>query len=224
MPIQYASIDEANQLVTSLGGDGDSIVHLGNFGNSVFRFSDWHGFTRILRFTDRGHRQAREIEGELDYLLHLHAQLVPCHCPIAFPGGKFTYVSPRNEVMIATLFTVAPGIYVDETLPYWGRDIFQEWGKNLGLIHQALKSFKPQLKQRWIWSEESLIGDADKLIPKDDLESHREFNAVVNACLALKVKQDNFGMIHADHAPQNFNFDPMTKNITAFDFANCCYH
>jgi Ser/Thr protein kinase RdoA (MazF antagonist) len=37
------------------------------------------------------------------------------------------------------------------------------------------------------------------------------------------VREDTFGMTHADFGPRNFNYHP-ELGITAFDFGNCCYH
>lgn len=62
------------------------------------------------------------------------------------------------------------------------------------------------------------------LIPSDDFKSLNEFHEVMDLCKSLPKNSTNFGLIHADHAPQNFRYDVNQNRITSFDFGNCCYH
>ena len=96
----------------------------------------------------------------------------------------------------------------------------------MGSIHKASRSFQtaPGGPRRWNWDEEVLFRSADELIPKHDERSMREYEEVFNACKALPRDPGKFGVIHADHAPQNFSFDLTSGKIVAFDFGNCCYH
>lgn len=77
--------------------------------------------------------------------------------------------------------------------------------------------------RRWQWCEEGFIALAPQLIPAEDTASHRELEAVLRRLDELPVNTGTFGIIHADFAPQNFNYDP-ALGITTFDFGNCCYH
>lgn len=224
MPIQYATLIDAKTTVTHFGGEPDSVVHLGNFSNSVFSFNDWDGLKRILRFTDARHRTLTEVIGELEFLQHLQKQNVPACAPVLFPNGSLTIQYAQDSSLIGTLLTFVPGVYVDESSAAWRGTLFSEWGRNLALIHSASRPYDSNPRKRWIWNKEDIFVSADVLIPANDIQSRKELDFVLNACMGVKTSGQSFGMIHADHAPQNFNFEPATGTITAFDFANCCYH
>jgi amicoumacin kinase len=69
-----------------------------------------------------------------------------------------------------------------------------------------------------------MIARAEHLIPRHDSQSIEEFHEVIERCKGLPKSPSDFGLVHADHAPQNFRYDTEQSRLTAFDFGNCCYH
>ncbi|MBK9321361.1 MAG: phosphotransferase [Bdellovibrionaceae bacterium] len=221
----YADIADAKKVVVLWNGKPDSLVHLGDFGNSVFKYETYDNKFQVLRFTDVQQRSLKEVLGELEFLAHLEIRNVSSCRSLATLDGTLAsvYESSRGLFTCSSLGFIQ-GIQVSEESPYWNEGFFREWGRNLGEIHQASQSFCPTEQKRWQWDEEHLIKNAKALIPSDDYESLRIFQGVLFECQNLETKNSNFGVIHADHAPQNFQFDPAIKKITAIDFGNCCYH
>lgn len=224
--IRHASIKDAQKFVSQWSADTSSIEHIGDRGNSVFSFRNSKGDLQILRFTDPDFRSFEELLGELTFVDHLHAVGVPVAESVATKDGRSAFVAEcESGNLICSSIAYATGLEVQEGSLDWNRDFFMEWGRNLGLIHQAAAHFKPsQGFKRWQWEGEILIARAEQLIPVEDKESLKEFHEVMDFCRGLPKSPDEFGLIHADHAPQNFRYNPQTKEITAFDFGNCCYH
>ncbi len=225
--IRYAHIDEARRAVPRWGGDPSTVEHLGDRGNSVFSFKNANSQLQILRFTDKDFRSFDELNAELHFVNHLHDAGVPVARGLQANNGELSFWFPcASGELICSSISYAPGLEVLDDSPHWGATFFQEWGRNLGLIHQAAADFRPSADQphRWQWDKEILIAQAEKLIPAEDTKSREEFCEVLNFCHSLEKSPADFGLIHADHAPQNFRFEPESKRITAFDFGNCCYH
>ena len=223
--VRYATLEDARDTLLLWQGDPASAEHLGDRGNSVYRFKNRRGEWQILRFTDPDFRTLDETRAELELHRHLEIKQAPTCYAVASSQGGFTHtIETARGPLIASSLTYVSGILVQEGDPHWNRDFFRAWGRNLGEIHRATRAHRPIGAKRWHWSDEILIRKADELLPKDDVISRKEFEEVMAACAALKKTEQNFGLIHADHAPQNFNFDPVTGKIVAFDFGNCCYH
>lgn len=208
----------------ALWGDGFTLSHVADSGNSVF-IAERRGLKVILRLTNPAYRSEIECQGELDYLLHLSR----CRCRVAVPlpsrnGNLTEIVSEGESTLIASLFRWAPGLLVSPGDRNWNRLFFQEWGRSLGEIHRASKSFTPSDEgARWDWDQEILLRDAMRLIPEEETEVRRRFMSVVETIQSLPTSTDVYGMTHGDFAPQNFRFDPI-NGITSFDFGNCCRH
>lgn len=225
--IKYANIDDARFAVEHWSGDPQSVERLGDFGNSVFSFKNQDGKLQILRFTDPEFRSFEEVLAELSFVNHLYNDGVPAANAIPNTDGQLAVQIPCSPgVLICSSVSYARGIEVQEGSPHWTEDFFQEWGCNLALIHESSSRFIPSsgTHERWQWQNEILIQRAKQLIPKGDGKSLEEFNEVMDRCMALPMNPGEFGLTHADHAPQNFRYDLVTKKITAFDFGNCCYH
>ncbi|MES3037907.1 MAG: phosphotransferase [Bdellovibrionota bacterium] len=153
------------------------------------------------------------------------AENLIAYYPIATKDGtlalKFQGV---NGPMTCSVFKYIEGIELREGSPYLTDELYLKWGRNLAAIHQASRNYQPKNIRRWQWDEEHLIKNALTLIPSEDTKSRDQFLEIMRRCQALEKNDSNFGMIHADHAPQNFIFNPVTDEITAIDFGNCCYH
>jgi Ser/Thr protein kinase RdoA (MazF antagonist) len=217
--IRYADRDEAVFALKHWGGDASSLEHLGDFGNSVWRFRNLETDWQILRLTDSTFRTQSECLGELEFLEHLSRHCVDANAAVRTNSGDLC-VPCKDGKLIAASVTYSQGERVEETSTHWNSKLFAAWGRNLAQIHQASRSFAGS--GRWDWNQEILIRKADDLLPKADEQSRAEFDEIMNRCLALP--RADFGMIHADHAPQNFHFDPKREIVTSFDFGNSCYH
>lgn len=207
-----------------LWGSGFTLSHVADSGNSVF-IAERRGVKVILRLTNPDYRTEVECRGELDYLLHL----ARCRCRVAVPlpsrNGSLTQtIAEEGSILIASVFRWAPGLLVTPGDRNWNRSFFQEWGRSLGEIHRASKSFIPSDDgARWEWDQEILLRNAMTLIPEDEAEVRERFANVVERIRALPKTIEVYGMTHGDFAPQNFRFDPI-NGITSFDFGNCCRH
>lgn len=225
--VKYANLEDAKIAVKRWAGDPSSIEHIGDRGNSVFSFKNPIGELQILRFTDPDFRSFDEILAELNFVNHLKKSGVPVAESLETEDGAFAFQSECSSgTLICSSVAYAQGLEVIEGSSYWSPDFFKEWGKNLALIHKASMTYLPKTEdpKRWQWDEEILIAKAEQLIPASDKKSLQEFHEVLSLCKNLPKNRFNFGLIHADHAPQNFRFDLKTQSVVAFDFGNCCYH
>ncbi len=206
------------------GADAASIEHVGDFGNSVYRFSD-QGETFILRLTDPRDRSQQVNQAELDFLLHLKRSGVRVSTPIPSRAGRLIEaLAVADSPLLASVFDYAPGFVVTPDTPHWNEPFFRAWGRMLAQIHQAATSFEAQPDcRRWHWHEENLIAQARHLIPASDTLSLRELDDVLEHLSRLPISRESYGLTHADLGARNFHYHP-ALGITAFDFGNCCYH
>lgn len=205
-------------------GDADSIEHISDSGNSVYRFRR-SGLPLILRLTDPGYRSAAENLAELRFIRHLAESGVQVATPVLSANNNWIEEAWCGEgMLLASVFTVAPGQRVGPDSPHWGAEFFRDWGRAMGAIHHAATTFPAtEAEGRWRWHDEVFLQEAERLIPADDTESLRELEAVLHRLNTLPTTPDLFGMTHADFGPQNFHFS-IPHGITAFDFGNCCRH
>lgn len=224
--IRYAEIQDAQQIVMHWAGDPTSVAHIGNHATSIFQFKNDHGKTQILRLSDPTFRTLSEVVAELNFVAHLHADGVPVAPAIPNVQGELAIeLASKNGLFVCSSVGYAEGITVNETSRHWTNDFFEAWGRNLALIHESSSRYKPSIGPlRWNWKNEVLFRQAEDLIPPDDFGSRIEMEELFNQCERLETSSEEFGLIHADHAPQNFMYDAETNRVTAFDFGNCCYH
>lgn len=202
------------------------VRHIANSGNSVW-LAERNGEPLIVRLTDPAYRSFAECRGELAYVEHLHGCGVQVASCLPSEGGNLietVWGNAEGMEMLASVFTYAPGEYVNSSSPEWNDQLFIEWGRTLGKIHAASQTFNPVPEERrWLWKDELFLARARDLIPPDDTESIRELDRLFEWFDRLPQTVENFGMTHGDFGPQNFNYHPQ-NGITAFDFGNCCYH
>ncbi|MBK8229696.1 MAG: phosphotransferase [Candidatus Eisenbacteria bacterium] len=195
----------------------DQCVHVATSGNSVYHVVSG-GERYALRLTDPEHRTGPENEAETEFIRHLVAQALPVASPVASRAGRFV---EEVEGVSASLFGWIDGEEVDWTGPHWQAGFFRAWGRALGAIHRASIGYRGA--PRWEWQDERLLGQAEALIPEDDLVSRAELALTMRELAPLPRTEQEYGMIHADFAPLNFRFSPPDR-IMAFDFGNCCRH
>jgi len=198
-------------------GDPATLLHLATSGNAVYQFLD--GETpRILRLTDVAYRTPEAQRAEIEFLRHLETCGVRVAVPVPSRDGHFVETFGDHT---ACVFAWAPGVRVTPESPHWDHAFVSAWGRSLGAIHAAARSYHGP--RRWHWREEGFLADAYELLPRDDDAVRAEFAEVVERLAALPRSAASYGMTHADFGPQNFHWDPQL-GITAFDFGNCCSH
>jgi len=224
--IRQAEIQDAKNAVTLWGGDPESVAPIGHHATSVFQFKNAKSDIQILRLSDPAFRSLPEIIAEVNFVNHLYSEKVPVAAAISTVHGELAVeLAGRSGLFIASSVAYAEGSVVNETSMHWDDAFFEAWGRNLAHIHESSMRFKPSLGPfRWNWKDEVLFRQAEKLIPFDDTGSRREMEELFSLCEHLNISDKEFGLIHADHAPQNFRYDADKKCIIAFDFGNCCYH
>lgn len=198
--------------------------HIADSGNSVWLVRR-AGEPFVLRLSDPAYRSIAESRAEIDFLDHLDTCGVQVATAIpSTEGSTVETIRSNDEEMLASLFRHAPGERVDPSSPHWNDDLFLEWGRTLGRIHAASRIYEPDgERRRWHWKDELFLAHASRLIPREDSETLRAFDDLIEWFDKLPRASETFGMTHGDFAPQNFHYHP-EHGITAFDFGNCCYH
>lgn len=203
--------------------DPATIEHIGDFGNSVYAF-DMAGEKVILRLTEPRDRTESDNLAELDFLHHLRQNGAPVSTAIP---SRFTQrietITVDDVLLFASVFEYAPGIQVTPDSPYWQEPFFRAWGRTLAQIHRGATSFEAGEQRRWHWQDEILFADARRLIPASDTDSLRELDTLLEHFSQFPMQREIYGLIHADLGARNFHY-AHPGSITAFDFANCCYH
>lgn len=207
----------AKRALERWGGEEVSLRHVATSGNATYRFRHG-GDDRILRLTDPAHRSAAHNQAEMAFLLHLGREGVAACAPV--PSGSGALVESLEECS-ACVLSWAPGTKVEPDSEFWDDAFFREWGRHLARIHRAARGYTGPA--RWPWWQEGLIAEAERWIPAGDTCSRAELRRVREVLEALPRTADNYGMTHADFAPQNFHYD-RARGITSFDYGNCCDH
>lgn len=224
--IRYAQIQDAQNIVALWAGDPTSVAHIGNHATSVFQFNNDRGNSQILRLSDPDFRSVPATIAELSFVNYLYTEGVPVASAIPTQQGELAVkITGQSGNFVCSSVAYAKGIMVIENSANWDSNFFEAWGRNLALIHKSSVRFRPPCGPlRWNWKDEVLFRQAEELIPPDDIGSRIEMDEIFNQCERLKVSSEEFGLIHADHAPQNFMYNAEENRVTAFDFGNCCYH
>ncbi len=225
--IRHANIAIAKVAVKYWNGDPDSITHVGNHASSIFTFKNKDDNLQILRFTDPFFRSLSDTNAELAFVNHLYSENVPVAPALNTSEGLLAFeLQTKSGFFICSSIKFAEGIHIDESSQGWNIRFFKEWGRNIALIHASSIRFDTSNSTtvRWEWKNELLFRRAEVLIPPEDTESRRELQEIFSECECLSKSNNDFGLIHADHAPQNFRYAIEANRITAFDFGNCCYH
>jgi Ser/Thr protein kinase RdoA (MazF antagonist) len=186
-------------------------------GNDVWRF-EHAGEPYILRLTDAAWRSPALNRAECAFLEHASARGARVNRPVAARSGAAVEILDDAS---ATVFTWAGGDLVTSDDPRRNEAFFREWGRALGELHAAAETYDGP--PRWEWRDEGLLADADGLLPGADTAIRAQRDELYARLAALPVTRANYGLIHADFAPQNFRYD-RSGRITSFDFGNLCRH
>ena len=186
-------------------------------GNDVWRFEE-AGQPFILRLTHADWRSPAMNRAECAFLEHATARGARVNRPVPARSGALVEILDDAS---ASVFTWAEGDLVTSDDPRRNEAFFREWGRALATLHAAAGDYEGP--PRWEWRDEVLLADADRLLPAADTAIRAQRDELYARLAALPVTRGNYGLIHADFAPQNFRYDRAGR-ITSFDFGNLCRH
>ncbi|MGM0775412.1 MAG: phosphotransferase enzyme family protein [Bacillota bacterium] len=197
---------------------------LGDFENYVFQASK-DGEELILRITHSTHRKLEELLSEVDWMSYLRSEglKVPKVMPSRNGNMVEALEAGDGSVFYASLFSKAEGEPISVRTPEFNQELFHAWGRAVGKMHAATKSYVPSpgIVKRMQWEEEELL-TVEKYIPKEDQLIVKNTKDLLNLLHTLPKNIDNYGLIHTDIHSGNFFYDG--KDIQVFDFDDCCYH
>jgi len=182
------------------------------------------GRDHALRLTEPAFRTRSLIEAECDFVDFLASRGIAVARPIRSTSGNWVEkVANGPDHVYASVTSWAPGSQVEAGSPQWTESFIRAWGRSLGAIHTVSVSYRPPGPRRWHWREEGWIANAENLFNPEDKEVRTVFAQLLSELASIPEKPGEFGLIHGDHWPQNFHYDPEGR-ITHFDFENCRYH
>ncbi|WP_436375545.1 phosphotransferase enzyme family protein [Cytobacillus sp. BC1816] len=197
---------------------------LGDFENYVYEVHK-DGKAHILRITHSSHRMLEELLSEADWMSYLNSKNLKV--PEVFSSQNWNLVerltAGDGSAFYASLFSKAEGKPISVRAPEFNNELFQAWGRTVGKMHAATKSYVPSdgIVPRMQWDEEELL-TVEKYIPAEDQLVIKHTEDLLNLLQNLPKHINNYGLIHTDLHSGNFFYDG--KEIQVFDFDDCCYH
>ena len=199
--------------------DPDSLQLVNQGINVVCRFNA-DGQTYYLNLTHAELKTRAELEANWDFLHHLADNGVPVSPPVLSSDGQKVVAIPQGEdTFLATVTQAMPGELLPENmLP---KETFITWGRALGEMHNAAKSFQPvdgslflDWKQNW--------EEVRSLIEPGDHAALREFEQVDAWFQPLSEDTPDFGLTHSDFRAGNMLLHD--GRITILDFDEPVWH
>lgn len=214
----------ANVAVRLWRSDIESLEYIGTFANDVYSFIE-SGKTRYLRLTSNCARTKKQIEAELDFIIHLHRGGISVALPVPSNAGQFVEeIALMNNAIFACVFEQAEGKrFIYESGEASNKEHFRLRGRMLGQIHALSKTYLPASSfRRFAWDEDDLLIDAENFLPKSEKIVWQEYNALKERLHGLPQSEQTYGLIHGDLGETNYRYRDSRLNI--FDFDDCCYH
>jgi Ser/Thr protein kinase RdoA (MazF antagonist) len=127
----------------------------------------------------------------------------------------------EDSYFIVYVFEKAPGDHAEKG--QWSDNLITEWGRTLGRIHAATKTFTPSREslRRIHWHEDDTL-NAKKYIPSDQREVIDKIEAHKARLLELPMDNRSYGLIHSDL--HNWNFYVHNGSLHVFDTDDCHYN
>lgn len=222
MPNWQVKFDEEmlKQAAQQIQVDWTTIKYIGGFENVVYSFpKDDHEF--ILRVTHQSHQDLEMVISELDFMDHLAKHGVQLAPPIPFQDGSLvqTLVKDEEKFMICVM-KKAPGGHVNASDPYWGTELFEQWGEVTGRMHAlTLQYERPETvlarpHQGKLEFDFANFGTVEQQL----FEKLLQINDRINQ---LPRNREVYGLCHRDLHSGNFFVNE--GQITVFDFDDCGY-
>ena len=184
--------------------------------NSVYKIS-LSGKPAILRLTNADHRNANEIQQELEWASFLSSNGCNVAHPIFSVNGNFVEkIELEESVWFSSIFSFAMGKSIDEALC---PKTLYEWGRELGKVHYLAMHYKPNYVRNDYKSINKYFLD-----PTSYISSSRRLSETIDKInkwlTSLPKDKTNYGMIHGD----SINFHIYEETVTFFDLDDCTYH
>ncbi|WP_026584754.1 phosphotransferase enzyme family protein [Bacillus sp. J33] len=197
---------------------------LGDFENYVYEVYK-NETSYILRVTHSSHRKKKELLAEVDWVNFLNTKGISVPKVYQSDFGKIVEMSAAEDgsIFYASLFSKVPGKPVRVTAPEFNKRLFKAWGRAIGHMHAATKTYTPAnaIAPRMLWEDEELL-QVEKYVPETDKLVIKNTQALLLQLKSLPKTKDNFGLIHTDVHSGNFCYDG--SEIHIYDFDDCCYH
>ncbi len=198
------------------------ITPLDGFESFIYEFERPDG-QFILRIGHSSRRSPDLIHAEVAWINYLAASGVTVASRHPLRGGNL--VEPledgQGQEFLCTAFVKAPG---SEIGPDMLNDrFFRAYGRLLGQIHAASKSYLPSNPawKRYAWNDP--INNTTILqMPAREQIALQKYEQLFPYLCSLPCNPAGYGMIHQDAHPGNFFIDE-NYTITLFDFDDCVY-
>ena len=194
---------------------------LGSFESYVYEYVR-DGRNYILKLTHSLHRNAEQIEGELEWINFLADNGVPVGR--AFPaqsGRPLARIDLEDSYFLAYTFGKSEGAHV--TREEWDDELFVKWGRLTGRMHVLAKKFSPSApsRKRFEWHEDESLR-AEKYLPAEQSKVIEKCHVFKSRLRRMDTDRETYGLIHSDLHHGNFFIN--NGDIIPFDFDDCHYN
>lgn len=177
----------------------------------------------ILRLSDEQHRNAKQIESEIEFQEYLFNNGADVVKPLRTESGESCILLEINNLR----YLVSAFRYIEGRNWYERTDnteeIFIKIGKALGKIHRLSKEYNPvNSAKRRQWNEQQELVKADVLFKNYNIELYSIFIEFIRQMNMEEINSNNFGLTHGDYLSSNYLIVE-ENNITVFDFDECEY-
>lgn len=174
----------------------------------------------MLRISKSSTRTFRQIESELQFLMHLSKYGVLVSLPVkSIRGNMIEKVICRETTYYAVSFRKAEGAHIRYPEFLSKHDVFFELGKITAGLHNASRTFPKELNNRIEWTDNYYLKSYKEFISEDETEKIASFEEQMNEVACIHRTKENFGLIHGDINVGNFFYNQ--GEITLFDFDEC---
>lgn len=198
-----------------------NLTKIGSFESLVFELARGEE-NFILKLTHSIHRTRDQVMGEIEWIDHLKKSGVSvCGVIPSIKGNPVEMVEIDDSYFIVYVFEKAPGGHPEKG--QWNDELIPEWGRTLGRIHAATKTFAPSQEsyKRFQWYDDDSL-KAEKYIPPDQVLVIDKINAHIRKLLKFDTDNNSYGLIHSDL--HNWNFYVYNGNLYVFDTDDCHYN
>jgi len=206
----------ADQILSLWSHDKGNAKFLRASANFIFTFQK-NGEDYYLRFNHSAERSIDLVSAEVDFVNHLAAKGINVARPVPSTSGRFVEkLTLPLGTFHAVVFRGLPGSQLEiENLP---PEMFVQWGKALGEIHNASQSYSAQGRQTWRDHLDMVL----KELPQKELKARGVVNQLVEKLTQFPVNGSNFGMVHFDFELDNIVWNGTEAGI--IDFDDCAYY
>jgi Ser/Thr protein kinase RdoA (MazF antagonist) len=169
----------------------------------------------------------RAIRATVEWMSYLKDHGAHVARPLRSTRGRLTEVIEHNaNDFVVTAFEGAKGMLAEE-LPRgaWDEELCRSLGSAVGTMHGLSKQYVPPsevlTRPRWDSSGNCFNPTGLSAAPQSIISDRRA--EVLRHISSLPTDVDSYGLIHADLHCANFFVDVETRQITLFDFDDCCY-